>query len=272
MQYRILATLVCVVFFVECVAFDGSAKIPKKIWQTYLTKILPEPARVAQESWLTKNSGYEYALWDDSDIEMYILMRWPREMYDFFRALPLGVMKADLWRYLILKTEGGVYSDIDSICCKSIQNWIKDWVIYNENILLLGLENNVHFCQWTIAATPEHPALEFVCGFLLERWKQRGIDVKNPHFVHATTGPGIWTEALVAYLGEPPKTQAATIFYQYKKNSKYRKKINALGVFLFPVSFYAGEASENLYGSQRFGDGYKRWTEEAALLNEASSD
>lgn len=238
------------------------SKIPKKIWQTYKTKDLPTPAKKAQTSWIKKNPDYAYELWDDSDIETYILREWDNDTYAFFKALPLGVMKADLWRYLILATEGGIYSDIDSICCRPISSWTPGFFISGGKILLICLENDRHFCQWTIAATPHHPAMEFVCDYLLKNWQKNGIDLTYLHFVHATTGPGIWTDALVAYLGEAPHTAPREIYEKYNNDALYKRKVNELGIFLMPDDFYNDFASKNLYGSSFFGDGYKKWVEE----------
>lgn len=96
-------------------------KIPRKIWQTYKTSKLPKQAKAAQKTWLSA-SQFDYLFFNDNDIECYILENWDSNTYDFFKALPLGVMKADLWRYLIICTEGRVYSDIDSILCKNLNS------------------------------------------------------------------------------------------------------------------------------------------------------
>ncbi len=241
------------------------SKIPKIIWQTYKTKQLPKPAQGAQKTWTNRNQGYAYHLCDDADIDKYIRTKWNEDTYAFFKELPLGVMKADLWRYLIIATEGGIYSDIDSTCCTPISKWGHLIPKNSPHVMLLGLENDKFFCQWTITATPKHPAMNHICTFIVEKWKEKGINpAKN--FVCATTGPGIWSEAIKDYLGEERKTTAESIYNLYIKDANYRKKINDLGIWLFPQSFYAGIASKNLYGSQNFGDGYVQWTEESDKL------
>ena len=257
MQILRMLLLICAfLMHHSCFAIETiMSSIPKKIWQTYKTKELPPSARRAQETWF-KNDGYSYFLWDDSDIENYILQRWDRDTYLFFKEFRLGVMKADLWRYLILATEGGIYSDIDSICCQPISNWpcekrfscrsCKNEKTVNPHVLIVGLENDYHFCQWTIAATPNHPAMLHICRFIVEKWKMEGINYKNPHFVHATTGPAVWTEGLLDYLGEP-RQRPIEMFDRYTRDKIYKKKLNELGVYLVPQSFFAGIASKNLY-------------------------
>ena len=249
----------------------GAGQIPKTIWQTYKTKALPQDAVLLQKTWTAKNPDYTYSLWDDEDIAEYIHREWDHDTERFFLSLPLGVMKADLWRYLILTREGGVYSDIDSECCSPIDTWGKDIKKKRKHILLLGLENDTHFCQWTIAATPYHPAMKHVCTFLIDRWKAKGIDITDPNFVHGATGPGVWTDALIDYLGlspqEIPAGKAARYTYdRYTQDRQFRKRINRKGVYLFPREFFDGQASKNLFGSQNFGDGYIRWVDERDAL------
>lgn len=254
---------------------QATSHIPKMIWQTYKTKSLPKDAKKLQKTWLSRNPDYAYSLWDDADIARYIHKNWNHDTECFFYALPLGVMKADLWRYLILATEGGVYSDVDSKCCSSIDSWASDVTKNSKHVLLVGLENDTHFCQWTIAATAQHPAMKHVCEFLVDNWKIKGIDTQDPNFVHATTGPGVWTDALIDYLrislqDAPPGKAARYVYDLYTQDSSFRKHINKKGVYLFPREFYAGQASKNLYGSRNFGDGYARWIDERDALNQSS--
>jgi inositol phosphorylceramide mannosyltransferase catalytic subunit len=248
-----------------------TALIPKTIWQTYKTKSLPKEASILQETWTAKNPGYAYFLWDDADIASYIHKKWDLDTEQFFLALPLGVMKADLWRYLILTTDGGVYSDVDSECCSPADTWGANIKKRSSHALLIGLENDTHFCQWTLAATPHHPAMKHVCKFIVDRWKATGIDTKNPNFVHKSTGPGVWTDALIDYLGIstqkiPAGKEARYVYDRYVQDQKFRKRVNRKGLYLFPKEFYSGQASRNLYGSQNFGDGYIRWIVERDAL------
>jgi len=237
------------------------------IWQTYKTKDLPEQAEAARETWMSNNPGWKCELYDDADIEKYIKSYWSTKMYKFFKELPVGVMKADLWRYLILKTHGGVYSDIDSECLKPISEWEEEQKFSTKNILLIGLENDEHFCQWTIYSTKEHPVMKYVCDYILNNYEENGIDTKNKDFVHKTTGPAIWTAAIASYLESEGLTKekgALEIFKDYKKNPG---KFHGYGIYLLSKDYYEKIYSKNLYGSQNFGDGYVKWTDEAKALN-----
>jgi len=237
------------------------------VWQTYKTKDLPKQAEEARETWISNNPDWKCELYDDDDIDNYIQRYWSKKMYSFYKDLPVGVMKADLWRYLILKTHGGVYSDIDSECLKPIADWEEEHSFETKNILLIGLENNEHFCQWTIYSTKEHPAMKYVCHYILANYEENGIDTKDKDFVHKTTGPGIWTEALISFLkSEGIVSSGKTsgeIFKEYKKTPGI---FNESGIYLLSEDYYKNIYSKNLYGSQTFGDGYVKWTDEVKKL------
>jgi hypothetical protein len=236
--------------------------IPKIIWQTYKTKNLPIDAKNARQTWIDKNPEWDIKLFDDNDIEQYILEYWDDRMHKFYKALPIGVMKADLWRYLILTTHGGVYADIDSICKIPINTWISDLNISTQkNILVFGLENNIHFCQWTILSTPNHDAMKYICEYILINFEKNGIDIKRNHFVHATTGPGIWTDAIRAYLNLNQNESPDIILNMYNNN-----KIKNNDIVILPSKSFRTYYVQNLYGSQNFGDNYVKWEDEVKLL------
>lgn len=244
--------------------------IPRKIWQTYRTKELPRPAAEARESWLLLNPHYEYNFQDDAEIERYVINHSDIDTQTFFKALPIGVMKADLWRYLVMAEQGGVYSDIDSICCLPIDYWATylgslNRVESGKPLLFIALENEMGLCQWTFMATPKHPAMEFVCRFIVDQWRKKGIDLTTPHFVHKTTGPTIWKLAILSYLGEPSSLRMAALWDKYQSDQLYKKRINDLGIYFLPDHFYSGFASIHLNGSTQFGEGYISWQGEGHL-------
>ncbi|MES2273435.1 MAG: glycosyltransferase [Chlamydiota bacterium] len=227
-----------------------SSKIPPSIWQTYKTTALPTSALEARHTWIHLNPEFSCFLYDDIDIESYIQQNWPSDFLDFFHALPIGAMKADLWRYLILASEGGVYSDIDSLCILPIREWLLKESIPSSHILLVDLDcNQSQFCQWTFAATPRHPAMHYICYYVLNQWKQKGIvfGLDGKINVLATTGPVIFSEAIKSYIGESLDTGASTILKKYTLDKTYRERLNRLGVFFTNKGFFNGHAAKNLF-------------------------
>ena len=55
--------------------------------------------------------------------------------------------------------------------------------------LLVGLENELHFCQWVISGVAGHPVLHRVLQLIVER-AVRGLDRASTEMVHNHTGPG----------------------------------------------------------------------------------
>ena len=101
-----------------------------------------------------------------------------------------------MFRYAILYVYGGVYADADAECLRPLSSWVD-----KKCDLIVGLENDIHFCQWTIAAAPRHPFLKELLREIVATVKEGGsVDVSKPHFVHDYTGPGIFTRSLKASL------------------------------------------------------------------------
>ena len=105
--------------------------IPKVIYQTWYKKDLPYNILKIKEKMLSLNKDYKYLLFDDNDIELFI-----KENYDFdtlkaFNMLNVGAAKADLWRYLILYKNGGVYLDLDSEICSNLDDLFTEFGSYD---------------------------------------------------------------------------------------------------------------------------------------------
>jgi len=233
--------------------------IPELVWQTYKTIELPPKAKECQNTWKTHFASSAYALLDDAQILDFMQTHFDPEIVAVFQQFPLGVMRADMWRYAVLYIHGGMYSDIDS---KALQPRA-GWNIRDEDKVIIGVENDIHFCQWTLASVPRHPLFKAVLDAIV-RTAREGIDVSNEHFVHKHTGPGIWTRAIHEFLGYPIEQKAQHTFHLYQTTD--RDRFQKWGIRLEDRAFFSRKVVKNLYGSTQFSDGYVSWMEQRDAL------
>jgi mannosyltransferase OCH1-like enzyme len=100
--------------------------IPKKIFQTHEYKYeeLPYWFKQTSMSWRNLNPGWEYVYHDVAQRSKYIKDNSP-ELYKIYSEA-IKPHQADIWRYLIIKNEGGVYADMDSFCTTPLDYILKE--------------------------------------------------------------------------------------------------------------------------------------------------
>ncbi|KAJ3189723.1 membrane-bound alpha-1,6- mannosyltransferase Initiation-specific [Gaertneriomyces sp. JEL0708] len=127
------------------------------------------------------------------------------EWKDLFDNLPIPILKADFFRYLVVLALGGTYADIDTRCLRDIASWTNsqtdigavigvEFDASDVSIDLLSVK--LQFVQWTFAARPNHPLLQRVVGRVLHQLSHSNISEST---VHQLTGPTIWSDAIIEY-------------------------------------------------------------------------
>jgi alpha 1,6-mannosyltransferase len=209
-------------------------RIPQQLWQTSKSSSLSERASKLQDSWRSLNPSLNITLMNDTEAAGFIADFYGAEVAALYAAYPLGVMRADFWRYAILYAYGGVYSDIDTECMQPLEQWFPpqprapgaspasnappfvsgnsswtsagnmqyDQLTWDDCSMVVALENDVHLCQWTFAAVPGHPVLRSTLKLAVKSL-EKGVQCGYDHMVHAHTGPGTWTDGLRDALGLP---------------------------------------------------------------------
>ena len=207
--------------------YDVESKFPAYIWQTWkYTPASPkfgESFRPAEASWTEKHPGFIHEVITDQ-VAVHLLRHLYAsvpEVLQAYHALPLPVLKADFFRYLILLARGGIYSDIDTHALQSAIDWLPEKVPKNSIGLVIGIEadpdredwaawysRRIQFCQWTIQSKPGHPVLmEIVANITLETLKQKESGALKT-FKHKTdgviefTGPAVWTDVIFDYMND----------------------------------------------------------------------
>jgi len=202
--------------------------IPKVIHQTWKTKQTPRWARLPIKSWKRLNPEFKYKLYDDNDMEKYVKKYFPK-ILKFYKNDMKPVQRADVFRYIVIYAEGGIYADIDTTCAVPIHKWLtytenitksapslvinneemKNNVRYNNNKInfIVGFEAiqrkpgwekffaaEFQLCQWTFGASKKHWLLKNVLDRIFEYYKN-GKHLKSKSIIKST-GPGIWSYAM----------------------------------------------------------------------------
>jgi mannosyltransferase OCH1-like enzyme len=193
-----------------------TAGIPKIIHQTSGNKVLPDVVQEQIARFRSLNPGWEYRYYNDAAVEDYILQNFP-EHYPVLRSINprYGAAKADLFRYLLMYREGGVYLDIKSTFTRPLDevlrpddryllsHWsntsssrYKQWGTYDEIANPRG-----EFLQCFIICTPKHAFLEAVVERVTKNLTHydRTRDGVGKRLVHVT-GPVAYTLAITPLL------------------------------------------------------------------------
>lgn len=151
-----------VMFMMSSFITTPHQQIPRIIWQT--AKSTPHTSALPLiDTWKNNNPGYHYAFVDDVACDRFIKHNFTREFYEMYSSLPVGVMKADVWRVAVVYVYGGVYADIDCECMVPINTWISN------HSLVVAVETGAGaLANFTFAAKPKHPALLSVLNRFME--------------------------------------------------------------------------------------------------------
>ncbi|MDI7274126.1 glycosyltransferase family 32 protein, partial [Cronobacter dublinensis] len=156
-------------------------KVPRVIHQVYTAgwQRLPEEIRALIAGLQKMNPDYEYRFYDEPAIIAWIERHFGRDMLELYQRInpEYGAARADLFRYLVIYQEGGVYLDVKSFCSRPL-----DDVIPPDCELMLchwdngpggqdhkkGLHKELaalphgEFQQWNVIAAPRSPWLRAV--------------------------------------------------------------------------------------------------------------
>lgn len=174
--------------------------IPKNIFQTHksFSYLKKKPHLLkSMKSWTkyAENNEFNYYFYDNETCDKFMKENMDARTYSAYRLLPMGVMKADLWRYCVIYKYGGIYADVDTICNVNPNIFITD------ALLVVTSEPTCnYFCQWTFAGAPGSPILKTIIDLSVERILSTPI--KGEHIIHYLTGPSLFSDGIDKYLKE----------------------------------------------------------------------
>jgi mannosyltransferase OCH1-like enzyme len=212
-------------FKIRCASTER--RIPRLVHVTARQPIDPRiAANLAQLK--RKNPRYVVRCYNDEEISCYVERVWGSEMWSVFDSInpEYIVAKADLWRYLMIYDQGGVYLDDKSGPRISLDRIIRD----DDELILSTWNMNCHlwaeshghrdgeFLQWCIIARPRHPFMRAVICEVVLRIITATEEQRGKTGVITITGPLAFTDAILGAMSN------GSAKYRIMQNS-FRRKI-----------------------------------------------
>lgn len=194
--------------------------IPRLLHQTCPSRAaLPTAVQANLQRLTERNPEWKHTVYEDADVMDYIRQHFEPEVFETVRTISpdYGVVLADLFRYLVMYREGGVYLDIKSTVNVPLrqaiqpsdsfllsqwknakdQRW-ENWGLHPELSQTPGGE----FQQWFIVAEPGHPFLQSVIRATLHNIRNYRTDpcATGKNGVLRLSGPICYTLAILATL------------------------------------------------------------------------
>jgi len=126
-----------------------------------------------------------------------------------------NIERADLIRYAVLYSYGGIYADLDTTPLRKIDEWAAVYEIPPTATALIGIEAFLHdererklvsfarvhqYCQWTMMSAPKHPLMLGVLNLIHDVVSGQKPTSSSVRFrVLETTGPGVFSDAVEAF-------------------------------------------------------------------------
>ncbi len=189
--------------------------IPRRIIQTHRS---PDIQRECRESWIAHHPDYEYLFFTHEDRRNFVAQYRPG-LLPIYDKLPGVVQQVDLFRYLAVHELGGIYADVDTVCCAPIDTYVDmetDHLVGCMEMTLAhyweGPETYMNnwatpyqILNWTFAAPKGHLALAllmqriqyYVGQMTIDQMKEWG---RADRFTLELTGPILFTHVLNEFL------------------------------------------------------------------------
>ena len=205
---------------------NNSNKIPKNIFQTMETRLLPCQMIDDMVKWQKLNPGYKYMYFTSLDCVNFISKYFPDRVVKTYDKLLPGAYKADLWRCCVLYIHGGVYIDSRVIPLVSLDN-----IIDSDDKFIIPTER-IPCWLWNgfICSTPNNRVLKYIIDYICDA-VHTGYYGTNTLDI---TGPSCVGKMMNKYLFKPENS----IFIPGKK--QFGVKILSLSILSNPWIKYNG--------------------------------
>lgn len=188
--------------------------IPKVIHQTYKPAFRELDPRLQRNVHHLQavNPDWEYKYYSDADCVPYIQTHYGSRMVSTYRRInpKYGAARADLFRYLLMYQEGGIYLDIKSSATRPfseildpsdefiLTRWPKLRIPYVGNVWKTHRIDG-EWIQWVIICRPKHPVWKHIIHDVLANFDKPEFTNAVGSAVCDITGPITYTNTIESH-------------------------------------------------------------------------
>ena len=210
---------------IKQVKYTGNYEIPKIINQVWLqgyNNLDSNIKNVIKEN-LKMNSGWKYKFYDYEKIDKFIKENETQYVYNAFKKInpKYGAVVSDLFRYIIMYHEGGVYMDVKCKTNIPLDNWVHKKKLQvsftgSTNVLLSKYFDYTIFKstspreigQYFLLYPKNHNILRLLINYIcrkIYKFNNNSLsflpnNIKNGYKILSLTGPWIYTKVLLPYV------------------------------------------------------------------------
>ncbi len=170
-------------------------KIPMSIFQTHENRFVPIGMANAIKQIKTHAPNCSYTFYDENERQNYIKNNYPSAFIPYMSLIP-GAYRSDLFRYIRLYTEGGIYFDTSLIPTKIL---LKD-IIKSDDEFVAPFDRKIDdrdivISNGFLVSTPKHQILKFAIENILDIVNYQKY-MTNPLEI---TGPILLANAVIEF-------------------------------------------------------------------------
>jgi mannosyltransferase OCH1-like enzyme len=220
--------------------------IPKIIWQTYESeyKDLPPLALECANSWQEKNPDWEYRYISGKERADFILSNFGEEWFDIYNSYKANISKADLWRYMCLYVNGGLYADLDILCKEPIGHFFD----LSHDFITSEEPGGPGYSQMIFASSPQNIFLENILNNIKTKYYEKNSYSNIIDYVTKEVGYIIFTDSIIQTVTSKEINKNTFILYKNEEAKKIHNKA---------INHYRAGRKEKI-----FGPNYVAWQTE----------
>ena len=213
--------------------------IPKIIWQTYESeyKDLPPLALECANSWQEKNPDWEYKYVSGKERAEFVLNNFGQEWFDIYNSYKTNILRADLWRYMCLYINGGIYSDLDIFCKEPIENFFD----LNNDFIASEEPYGAGYSQMIFASNSKNIFLETILNNIKIKYYQNNTYKDIVDYEINETGYIVFTNSILEIAKSKKNNSTSFILY----NDKVANRIHTES-----INHYRAGKKEKVFGEK----------------------